>query len=105
MCAFVAAPLRTRDRQAHICSATHAFPPPMRLRKTILLTILVLFLLPLAIHAVLYNFEKHPGSFRVANWGSTGMLPSPSTEHEARLLVFTGRTGRWKGIFAVHSWV
>ena len=24
---------------------------------------------------------------------------------EARLLVFTGRTGRWKGIFAVHSWV
>ena len=27
--------------------------------------------------------------------------PIPS----ARLIVFTGRTGRWKGIFAVHSWV
>src|SRR5205814_2258712 len=24
---------------------------------------------------------------------------------DARLLVFTGRTGRWKGIFAVHSWI
>ena len=24
---------------------------------------------------------------------------------EARVLVFTGRTGRWKGIFSVHSWV
>ena len=33
------------------------------------------------------------------------MLPSASADREARLLVFTGRTGRWKGIFAIHSWV
>ena len=29
----------------------------------------------------------------------------PTADRDARLLVFTGRTGRWKGIFAVHSWV
>ncbi len=33
------------------------------------------------------------------------MLPDASADRDARLLVFTGRTGRWKGIFAVHSWV
>jgi hypothetical protein len=33
------------------------------------------------------------------------MLPSAASDPQARLLVFTGRTGRWKGIFAVHSWV
>lgn len=77
----------------------------MRLRKKILLTILALFLFPLAVHAALYAIEDHPKSFRAANWSSTGMLPSASVERAARLLVFTGRTGRWKGIFAVHSWV
>jgi hypothetical protein len=77
----------------------------MRLRKKIVLTLLALFLLPLAVHAVLYTLQKHPQNYRVANWSSTGMLPNPAAEREARLLVFTGRTGRWKGIFAVHSWV
>jgi hypothetical protein len=33
------------------------------------------------------------------------MLPDAAADPEARLLVLTGRTGRWKGIFAVHSWV
>jgi hypothetical protein len=33
------------------------------------------------------------------------MLPPATTDRDARLLVFTGRTGRWKGIFSVHSWV
>lgn len=77
----------------------------MRLRKKILLTILALFLFPLAVHAALYAVADHPRSFRAANWSSTGMLPSATADREARLLVFTGRTGRWKGIFAVHSWV
>jgi hypothetical protein len=33
------------------------------------------------------------------------MLPQASADGDARLLVFSGRTGRWKGIFSVHSWV
>jgi hypothetical protein len=74
------------------------------LRK-VLLTFLALFLLPLAVHAALYASKDHPASFRDADWSSVGMLPPASTEPDARLIVFTGRTGRWKGIFSVHSWV
>jgi hypothetical protein len=33
------------------------------------------------------------------------MLPPAGADRDARFLVFTGRTGRWKGVFAVHSWV
>jgi len=65
----------------------------------------VLFLLPLAAHAVTYSLEDHPAGWRSANWGSVGMLQDAGTDHEARLLVFAGRTGRWKGVFSVHSWV
>ncbi len=77
----------------------------MRLPKKILLTILAIFLFPLALHAALYSVEDRPSSFRDADWSSTGMLGAASAEPQARLLVFTGRTGRWKGIFSVHSWV
>ncbi|HEY7245397.1 MAG TPA: DUF3750 domain-containing protein [Xanthobacteraceae bacterium] len=67
--------------------------------------VLALFIFPLAVHAALYASKHHPASYRVADWSSVGMLPPATAEREARLLVFTGRTGRWKGIFAVHSWV
>jgi Protein of unknown function (DUF3750) len=75
-----------------------------RIRK-VLTGILALFLFPLAIHALIYSAKDRPGSFSQADWSSTGMLPSARADGDARLLVFTGRTGRWKGIFAVHSWV
>jgi hypothetical protein len=74
------------------------------LRK-VLIGFLALFLFPLAVHAALYAGKERPGSYRDADWSSVGMLPKASAEPEARLLLFTGRTGRWKGIFAVHSWV
>jgi hypothetical protein len=73
--------------------------------RKVLVGILALFLFPLAVHAALYASKDRPGSFRDADWSSTGMLPEARADHDARLLVFTGRTGRWKGIFAVHSWV
>ncbi len=67
--------------------------------------ILALFLFPLAVHAAIYASKDRPASYRDADWSSVGMLPPASADREARMLVFTGRTGRWKGIFAVHSWV
>jgi hypothetical protein len=78
----------------------------MRIRpRKVISIILAVFLFPLAVHAALYAVKDHPVSFREANWASVGMLPSANADRDARLLVFTGRTGRWKGIFAVHSWV
>src|SRR6516162_9995433 len=73
--------------------------------RKVLVGILILFLLPLAVHAALYASEDRPSSFRDADWSSVGMLPPADADRDARFLVFTGRTGRWKGIFAVHSWV
>jgi hypothetical protein len=73
--------------------------------RNVLVAILVLFLLPLALHAALYVSKDRPGSFRDADWSSVGMLPPATADRDARLLVFTGRTGRWKGVFAIHSWV
>jgi len=73
--------------------------------RKVLTTILALFIFPLAVYAALYAGKDRPASFRDADWSSVGMLPTATADREARLLVFTGRTGRWKGIFAVHSWV
>lgn len=73
--------------------------------RKVLTAVLALFLFPLAVHAALYVAKDRPASFRDADWSSVGMLPPASADKDARLLVFTGRTGRWKGIFAVHSWI
>ena len=97
------------SRELHIASDYFGRSPKtraMRRRfKKIVLTILAVFLIPLAVHGVLYAAADHALSFERADWSSTGMLPPAGAEPEARLLIFTGRTGRWRGIFAVHSWI
>jgi hypothetical protein len=70
-----------------------------------LLIFLVLFLLPIAARAALFAFEDRPRSWRDADWSSIGSLPPASAHPEARLLVLSGRTGGWKGVVAVHSWI
>src|SRR5713226_6634400 len=101
-----AAPLRDRARVRHISSSNWTSPSAMRLTlRKVLVGLLALFLFPLAVYAALYAGKDRPASFRDADWSSVGMLPTATADREARLLVFTGRTGRWKGIFSVHSWV
>lgn len=78
----------------------------MRIRfKMILLTIVVIFILPIATRGALYVFKDGPPSWSKADWSSIGFLPAAKAHPEARVLVLSGRTGRWKGIFAVHSWI
>src|SRR5438876_8830695 len=107
MCRYAASPLCGRDGTRHITvpeARSHSKSMRPAVRK-VLVGILILFLLPLALHAALYLSKERPASFRDADWSSIGMLPPADADREARFLVFTGRTGRWKGIFAVHSWV
>lgn len=73
--------------------------------KSIVLALLLLFLLPVAARATLFAFEERPRSWRDADWSSTGSLPRASAFPEARVLVFSSRTGGWKGVVAVHSWI
>ena len=70
-----------------------------------MLIIVLIFLAPLAARAALYALSNAPRSYRDADWSSTGMLPPASASKLARVIVFTGTTGAWKGIFSVHSWV
>jgi hypothetical protein len=70
-----------------------------------LLIFLAIFLLPIAARAALFAFEDRPRSWRDADWSSIGSLPPAAAHPEARVLVLSGRTGGWKGVVAVHSWV
>jgi hypothetical protein len=74
-------------------------------RKTMLLAILALFLLPVVARAALFAMGDAPRSYRDADWSSTGTLPAASADKEARILVMTGTAGAWKGVLAVHSWI
>ena len=79
--------------------------PPLPRRKLIMLAIFALFLVPLIARAALYAAGDGPRSWRDADWSSTGLLPKASDYKPARVIVFTGKAGAWKGIFAVHSWI
>jgi len=82
-------------------------PPSLRRpsRNRMMLLLAALFLLPVAARATVFVFSDHPRSFRDADWSSIGSLP-PAAEHpQARVLILSGRTGGWKGVLAVHSWI
>ena len=70
-----------------------------------MLTILALFLLPIAARAALYAYQGGPTSWRDADWSSVGSLPKAAAHPDARVLVLSGRTGGWKGVVSVHSWI
>ncbi len=74
-------------------------------RKLIMLAIFAVFLVPLIARAALYAAGDGPRSWRDADWSSTGTLPNAADYKPARVIVFTGKAGAWKGIFAVHSWI
>jgi uncharacterized protein DUF3750 len=74
-------------------------------RKMFMLAILALFFVPLIARAALYAAGSEPRSWRDADWSSTGLLPAARDFAPARVIVFTGKAGAWKGIFAVHSWI
>ena len=74
-------------------------------RRTFMLIIFALFLAPLLARAALYWMGDDARSWRDADWSSTRMLPAAKDYAPARLVIYSGTTGAWKGIFSVHSWV
>jgi len=73
--------------------------------RTILTMLLALFLFPVATHGLWWQMQAHPLSYARADWSSAGLLPAARTVPEAVVHVMAGRTGRWKGIFARHTWI
>ena len=70
-----------------------------------LLTFLAVFLAPLALHAAWWLSTDAAQAWNQADWSSAGMLPPARAKPEAMVHVYAARTGRWKGIFAHHSWI
>lgn len=69
------------------------------------IVLIALFVLPLIARAAIFAMTERPATWRDADWSSSGLLPTAGSFPDARILVFTGQTGGWKGLFAVHSWI
>jgi hypothetical protein len=75
-------------------------------RSTIFMfAIFVLFIAPILARAALYAVSNDPRSWREADWSSTGLLPAAAESAPARVIIFSGTAGAWKGVFSVHSWI
>jgi hypothetical protein len=73
-------------------------------RKTVIV-FLFLLTVPIAASAVKYLFGDRSVDWQSADRSSAGLLPSPAAHPDALVRVFAARTVRWRGIFAVHSWI
>ncbi len=80
-------------------------PSVRKVRKPLVLFLIALFLLPVAARATVFALSNQPRSYRDADWSSIGSLPPAADYPQARVLVLSGRTGGWKGVLAVHSWI
>src|SRR5256714_9249843 len=69
------------------------------------LTFLAAFLTPLALHAAWWLSTDAAVAWSEADWSSARLLPPARAKPEAMVHVYAARTGRWKGIFANHSWI
>ncbi len=77
----------------------------MRLVKNFALAILLVFVMPALATAGWWSAREHPGSWRNADWSSSGILPRAPSKDEAAIYVLAARTGGLKGAFSVHSWL
>lgn len=73
--------------------------------RRLILMFLFVFMAPLGVHAVVYSQGGWPSSWSSADWSSSGTIPSPRQHSDAMVRIYSARTGRWRGIFAVHSWL
>ncbi|TDR93924.1 DUF3750 domain-containing protein [Enterovirga rhinocerotis] len=72
----------------------------------LLAAFLILFILPLATHAVWWSTRDGLApDWRSADWSSARILPQATAHQPALIRIYAARTGRWKGIFAHHSWI
>ena len=82
-------------------SAAQALP----LRKPVIIFLLLVFV-PIGVSAARYLWVGDGRSnWQTADRSSVGLLPAPALHADAVIRVFAARTVRWRGIFAVHTWI
>ena len=65
----------------------------------------LLIVIPLALSGLRYLVGDRRGDWQTADRSSAGLLPTASNHPDAVIRVYAARTVRWRGIFAVHSWI
>jgi Protein of unknown function (DUF3750) len=77
----------------------------MHIVRLSLLTFAAAFLAPLVVHAAWWLSHDEAVAWSEADWSSAGLLPPARAKPEPVVYVYAARTGRWKGVFAHHSWI
>ena len=49
--------------------------------------------------------RRRGAGWRAADWSSAKLLPSPAAAPQPIVAIYAARVGRWRGIFAHHSWI
>jgi hypothetical protein len=52
-----------------------------------------------------FAWPLHAQDWRTADRSSMGLAPSPEDEPEALVRIYAARAFRWRGYFAVHTWI
>jgi hypothetical protein len=85
------------------CSANPS--PDCLIVKKYVLVFLLLVIVPVGVSAANYLLGNDRGNWQTADRSSAGMLPKASAHADALIRVYAARTVRWRGIFAVHTWI
>jgi hypothetical protein len=73
--------------------------------KKMLLFLLLFFVAPALASLGVRAASSQPGSWRAADWSSSGLLPAAQDDRRSAVYVMAARTGGLKGALAVHSWI
>lgn len=70
-----------------------------------ILTFLALIIVPVLLRAVVYAASEPQAHWSEADRTPVGLAPAPANEDRAVIQVYAARAYRWRGIFAVHTWI
>jgi hypothetical protein len=67
--------------------------------------LIILFIAPALAAIGWWALKDRPGSWRNADWSSSGVLPAALVEKDAVVHILAARTGGLKGALSQHSWI
>jgi hypothetical protein len=73
--------------------------------RKIVVVVLLLLVVPIGASAIKYFLGDRSVNWQMADRSSAGLLPPAAAHPDAMVRVYAARTVRWRGIFAVHTWI
>lgn len=77
----------------------------MRVLSVLSIAFLAVYVLPIGVAAARYWLGPAQADWRSADRTSAGLLPPATADAPAAVRIYAARTVRWRGIFAVHTWI